>query len=101
MIVLVYVAKFTELARFGDNYVATVMTKVRKFEDGQKLSVRGKIVEFLLQDMDSMVMATMDIEREIDDVKTLQDAGANGKRKEIQPSSSTGKKQRTSIPHQF
>ena len=101
MIVLVYVAKFTELARFGDDYVATDMTKVRKFEDGLKLSIRGKIVEFLLQDMDSMVMATMAIEREIDDVKTIRNASANGKRKESQPSSSTRKKQRTSIPHQF
>ena len=52
---LEYVAKFTELARFGDDYVATDMTKVRKFEDGMKLSIRGKIVGFLLQDMDSMV----------------------------------------------
>ena len=30
--VLKYVAKFTELARFGDDYVAIDMTKVRKFE---------------------------------------------------------------------
>ena len=41
-----YVAKFTELARFADNYVATDMAKVRKFEDGLKLSIRGKIVGF-------------------------------------------------------
>ena len=101
MIVLMYVAKFTELAHFGDDYVATDMTKVRKFENGLKLSIRGKIVEFLLQDMDSMVMETMAIEREIDDVKTIRDAGTNGKRKESQPSSSTGKKQRTSTPQQF
>ena len=44
MIVLEYVAKFTELARFGDDYVATDMAKVRKFEDGLKLSIRVKIV---------------------------------------------------------
>ena len=44
MIVLKYVAKFTELARFGDDYVATDMAKVRKFEDGLKLSIRGKII---------------------------------------------------------
>ena len=43
-----YVAKFTELARFGDDYVAIDMTKVRKFEDGQKLSIWGKIAGFLL-----------------------------------------------------
>ena len=44
MTVLKYVARFTELARFGDDYVATDATKVRKFEDGLKLSIRGKIV---------------------------------------------------------
>ena len=33
------VAKFTELARFVDDYVATNMAKVRKFEDGLKLSI--------------------------------------------------------------
>ena len=41
MIVMEYVAKFTELARFDDDYVATDMAKVRKFEDGLKLSIRG------------------------------------------------------------
>ena len=52
---LEYVAKFTELARFVDDYMDTDMAKVRKFEDGLKLSIWGKIVGFLLQDMDSMV----------------------------------------------
>ena len=55
MTVLEYVAKLTELARFEDDYVATDMAKVRKFEDGLKLSIRGKIVGFLLQDIDSLV----------------------------------------------
>ena len=45
---LEYVAKFIELSRFGDEYVATDMAKVRKFEDGLKLSIQGKIVGFLL-----------------------------------------------------
>ena len=45
---LEYVAKFTELARFVDDYMATDMAKVRKFEDGLKLSIRGKIVGLLL-----------------------------------------------------
>ena len=45
---LEYVAKFTELACFRDDYVATYMAKVRKFEDDLKLSIRGKIVGFLL-----------------------------------------------------
>ena len=98
---LEYVAKFTELARFEDDYVATDMAKVRKFEDGLKLSIRGKIVGFLLQDMDSMVRTAMTIERELDDAKSIRDAGASGKRKESRPSSNTGKKQRTSTPQQF
>ena len=34
MTVLEYVAKFTEQARFADDYVATGMAKVREFEDG-------------------------------------------------------------------
>ena len=61
---LEYVAKFTKLARFVDDYVATDMDKVRKFEDGLKLSIRGKIVELLLQDTDLMVKTTMAIEGE-------------------------------------
>ena len=98
MTVLEYVAKFIELARFEDDYMATDMAKVRKFEDGLKLSIRGKIVGFLLQDMDFMVRTAMAIEREIDDVWSIRDASASGKRKEDQPSSSSGKRQRTSIP---
>ena len=61
---LEYVAKFIELSRFGDDYVATDMAKVRKFEDDLKLSIRGKTVGFLLQDMESMVRTAMDIERD-------------------------------------
>ena len=44
MTVLEYVAKFTELAYFAYDYVATDMAKVRKFEDGLKLSIKGKII---------------------------------------------------------
>ena len=101
MTVLEYVAKFTELAHFGDDYVASYMAKVRKFEDGLKLSIRGKIVGLLLQDMDSMVRTTLAIEREIDDAWSIRDTGASDKRKEGQPSSSSGKKKRTSIPRGF
>ena len=96
MTVLEYVAKFTKLARFGDDYVATDMAKVRKFEDGLKFSLWGKIVRFLLQDMDSMVRTTVAIEREIDDAQSTRDAGASGKRKEDQSSSGLGKKQKAS-----
>ena len=67
IIVLEYVAKFIELARFRDDYVAIDMAKVRKFEDGLNLSIRGKIAGLLLQDMDYMVSTTMAIERDIDD----------------------------------
>ena len=48
MIVLEYVAKFIELACFIGNYVAIDMAKVRKFENGLKLSILGKIVGLLL-----------------------------------------------------
>ena len=102
MIVLEYVAKFTELACFADDYVATDLFIVRKFEDGLKLSIRGKIVGLLLQDMDSMVRITMAIEREVDDAQSIRDAGASDKKKKSQlSSSSSGKKQRTSSPRGF
>ena len=71
MTVLEYVAKFTELARFGDDYMATDMAKVRKFEDGLKLSIRGKIAGFLIKDMDSMVKTAMAIDREIEDARSI------------------------------
>ena len=48
MKVMEYVAKFTKLACFVDDYVATNMAKVRKFENGLKLSIWGKIVGLLL-----------------------------------------------------
>ena len=44
MIVMQYVGRFTELARFGDDYVATDLAKVKRFENGLKLSIWGKIV---------------------------------------------------------
>ena len=65
MTVMDYVARFTELARFTDDYVATDMTKVRRFENVLKLSIRGRIVGLRLQDMHSMVGITLTIEREI------------------------------------
>ena len=40
---------------------------MRKFKDGLKLSIRGKIMGLLLQDMDLMVRTAMAIEREVDD----------------------------------
>ena len=92
-------AKFIELAHFVNDYVATDMAKVRKFKDGLKLSIQGQIVGLLLQDMDSMVRTSMEIEREVDNARNIRDAGASDKRKESQlSSSSSGKKQRTSTP---
>ena len=44
MTVIEYVARFTELAHFADDYVATDMAKVRRFENGLKLSIWGRIV---------------------------------------------------------
>ena len=64
MTVMEYMARFTELARFGDDYVTTDMAKVRRFENGLKLSIRGKIVGLRLQDMDSMVGTALAIKRE-------------------------------------
>ena len=45
-----------------------------------------------------MVGTALAIEREMEDARGIQDAGADGKRKEDQPSSSLGKRQRTSVP---
>ena len=82
MTVMEYVARFTKLARFADDYVATDMAKVRRFENGFKLSIRGRIVGLRLQDMDSMVGTALTIEREIEDARSPRDAGVSSKRKE-------------------
>ena len=100
MNVMEYVARFTELARFADDYVATDMAKVGRFENGLKLSIRGRIVGLRLRDMDSMVGTTLTIEREIEDARSTRDAGVGSKR-EDQPSSSSGKRQKTSASHEF
>ena len=44
MTVMDYVARFTELARFADDYVATDRAKVRRFENELKLSILARIV---------------------------------------------------------
>ena len=71
MTVLEYVAKFTKLACFEDDYVTIDMAKVKKFEDGLKLTIRGNIVGFLLQDMESMVRTAMTIKRKIEDALSI------------------------------
>ena len=101
MIVMDYVARFTELARFADDYVATDLAKVRRFENGLKLSIRAKIVGLRLQDMDSMVGTALTIEREMEDARSTRDASVSGKRKDSQSSSSSGKRQRASSSRGF
>ena len=82
--------------------MATDAAKVRKFEDGLKLSIRGKIVGHNLQDMDSMVSTALIIEREVDDARSIRDAGASNKKRGSQASSSGSvKKQSTSVPQAF
>ena len=65
MSVMDYVTRFTELARSVDDYVATNLANVRRFKNGLKLSIRGRIVGLRLQDMDSMVGTTLTIERKL------------------------------------
>ena len=101
MIVMDYVARFTKLARFADDYVATDMAKVKRFENGLKLSIQGRNVGLRLHDMDSMVGTALTIEREIEDARSTRDAGLSSKRKESQSSSSSGKKQRASSSRGF
>ena len=97
MTMMDYGARFTELARFADDYMA----KVRRFENGLKLSIRARIVGLCLQDMDSMVGIALTIEREIEDARSTRDAGVSSKRKKNQSSSSSGKKQKTSSSRGF
>ena len=63
----------------------------RRFENGLKLSIRGRILGFRLRDMDSMVGTALTIEREIEDARNTPDTGVGSKR-EDQPSSSSGKR---------
>ena len=95
-----YVDRLAELAWFADDYVTTDLAKVRRFENGLKLSIRARIVGLRLQDMDSMVGTALTIEREIGDARSTRDAGVGSKR-EGQPSSSSGKRQKTSASHEF
>ena len=100
MTVMDYVAKFTELVHFVDDYVATDMVKVKRIENGLKFSIQGRIVGLRLRDMDSMVGTALTIEREIEDARSTRDASVGSKR-EDQSSSSSGKRQKTSASHEF
>ena len=70
----------------------------RRFENGQKLSVRDRIVGLRLRDMDSMVGTVLTIEREVEDTWNTRDTGVGNKR-EDQLSPSSGKRQKTSASH--
>ena len=52
----------------------------RRFENGLKLSIQGRIVGFRLRDMDSMVGTALTIERAIEDTRSTRDAGVGSKR---------------------
>ena len=67
----------------------------RRFENGQKLSILGRIVGLCLRDMGFMVGTTLTIEREIEDARSTRDTGV-GSEREDQPSSSSGKRHKTS-----
>ena len=101
MSVMEYVARFMELARFDDDYVATDMAKVRRFENGLKLSIQGRIVGLRLRDIDSMVGTALTIEKEIEDARSTRDASASVKSKESRSSSGSGKKPRASSSRGF
>ena len=45
-----------------------------------------------------MVRTALDIERAMEDARGIRDASSGGKRKEDRPSSSLGKRQKTSAP---
>ena len=70
----------------------------RRFENGLKLSIRGRIVGLCLRDMESMVGTALTIEREIEGARSTRDASVSVKREE-EPSSSLGKRQKTFASH--
>ena len=54
----------------------------RRFENGLKLSIRGRIIGFRLRDMDFMVGTALTIEREIEDTWNTRDTGVGSKRED-------------------
>ena len=70
----------------------------RRFKNGLKLSIWGRIVGFRLRDMDSMVGTALTIEREIEDTWNTRDTGVGNKR-EDKLSPSAGKRQKTYASH--
>ena len=80
--VMGYVAKCTELAHFVDDYMATDMAKVRRFENGLKLSIREDCktppIGHGLHGRDDFDHR----EREIEDARSIQDTSSSGKKSE-------------------
>ena len=72
----------------------------RRFENGLKLSIRGRIIGHRLRDMESMVGTALTIEREIEGARRTRDAIVSVKREE-QPSPSSGKREKTFASHEF
>ena len=70
----------------------------KRYENGLKLSIRGRTVRFHLRDMDSMVGAALTVEREIENTSNTRDMGVSNKR-EDQLSPSSEKRQKTSASH--
>ena len=70
----------------------------RRFENGLKVSIQGRIIGFHLWDMDSMVRAALTIEREIENTWNTRDTGV-GSEREDQLSPSSGKRQKTFASH--
>ena len=67
----------------------------RRFENGLKLSIRGRIVGFRLRDMDSMVgtILTIEREREIEDARSTRDVGVGSEREDqLSPSRGRGRR---------
>ena len=54
----------------------------RRFENGLKLSIRGRIVGLHLRDRDSMVGTTLTIERKIEDAQNTRDTSVGSKRED-------------------
>ena len=54
----------------------------RRFENGLKLSIRGRIIGLRLRDMDSMVGTALTIEREIEDARSTRDVSVGSKRED-------------------
>ena len=56
-----------------------------RFENGLKLSIRGRIVGLRLWDRDSIIRTALTIERETEDARNTRDTGV-GRKREDQPS---------------